>query len=204
MAPHPDTSPASSTALARKPELRRAVLAARDGLDLDYRREASAAIARTLLGLPSLAAATLVGGFWPIRSEVDPRAAMTALAAAGKRIALPQVTPEGLVFREWQPGATLVRAKFGLSEPDPSLPEVAPDALIVPLAAFDRAGRRLGYGRGYYDGAIARLSTTQPVVTVGVAFAAQEVPEVPVEAHDRALSAIVTEHGIVTLEDTRG
>jgi 5-formyltetrahydrofolate cyclo-ligase len=187
-----------------KPELRRAVLAARDRLDPDARRDASAAIGRTLLGLPTLAAATLVGGFWPIRSEVDPRAAMTALAAAGKRIALPQVTPEGLVFREWRPGATLVRAKFGLSEPDPALPEVEPDALIVPLAAFDRMGHRLGYGRGYYDGAIARLSRARPVVTIGVAFAAQEVPEVPMEAHDRALTAIVTEQGIVTPEDARG
>jgi 5-formyltetrahydrofolate cyclo-ligase len=204
VAPHLEPSPDRSATQAGKPELRRAVLAAREALDPDFRRTASAAITRTLIGLPALSAATLIGGFWPIRSEVDPRAAMTALAASGKRIALPQVTPAGLVFREWRPGATLVRAKFGLSEPDPSLPEIEPDALIVPLAAFDRAGRRLGYGRGYYDGAIARLSRDRPVMTVGVAFAAQEVAEVPVEAHDRALSAIVTENGIVTLEGAHG
>ncbi len=102
------------------------------------------------------------------------------------------------------PGDTLVRGGYGLSEPDPSLPEVAPDALIVPLAAFDRAGRRLGYGRGYYDGAIARLTEQHPVYTVGVCFAAQEVPQVPVEPHDRTLSAIVTEDGAITLEDSRG
>ena len=125
---------------------------------------------------------------------------MTALAEAGRSIALPCVTPEGLVFRAWQPGQPLVQAKFGLSEPDPELPEVFPDALIVPLAAFDRTGRRLGYGRGYYDGAIERLSRKNPVVTVGVAFAVQEVPEVPVEPHDRALAAIVTERGIIQVE----
>jgi 5-formyltetrahydrofolate cyclo-ligase len=204
VAPHPDLTSGSSAIAARKPELRQAVLAARDALDLDHRRNASAAIARTLLALPALSAASLIGGFWPIRSEVDPRAAMTALASAGKRIALPTVTREGLLFREWRPGDVLVRAKFGLSEPNPSLPEVAPDALIVPLAAFDRMGRRLGYGRGYYDGAIERLSRMHPVVTVGVAYAAQEVPEVPVEAHDRTLSAIVTEDGPIPLEDARG
>lgn len=148
--------------------------------------------------------AKLVAGYWPIRSEVDPRPVMTALAARGTRIALPHVTPAGLVFREWHPGAPLVRGGFGLSEPDPSLPEVAPDALLVPLAAFDRAGRRVGYGRGYYDGAIARLSQGRALLTIGICYAVQEVPEVPVEAHDRSLSAIVTEAGSLSLEDPRG
>jgi len=129
---------------------------------------------------------------------------MTELAASGARLALPHVTPDGLVFREWTPGAPLVRGNFGLSEPDPALPEVAPDALLVPLAAFDRSGRRLGYGRGYYDGAIARLSEGRTLLTVGICFAAQEVPEVPVEPHDRSLSAIVTEAGSLALEDSHG
>lgn len=189
MAPHPDPH----SLAARKAELRRTALAARDALDLDERREASSTIARALLNMKPLLAATLVAGYWPIRSEVDPRPAMNALAQRGKRIALPHVTPDGLVFREWTPGASLVRGGFGLSEPDPSLPEVEPDALLVPLAAFDHEGRRLGYGRGYYDGAIARLSKGRALLTVGICYAAQEVPEVPVESHDMSLSAIVTE-----------
>ncbi|MCJ2013359.1 5-formyltetrahydrofolate cyclo-ligase [Methylobacterium sp. J-076] len=200
MAPHPDPS----SLAARKAEVRRTALAARDALDPEARRAASDAIARTLLALPALLGAKLVAGYWPIRSEVDPRPAMTALAERGARLALPHVTPGGLVFREWYPGAALVRGGFGLSEPDPSLPEVAPDALLVPLAAFDRAGRRLGYGRGYYDGAIARLSEGRALLTVGLCFAAQEVPSVPVEPHDRSLSAIVTEAGSLSLEDPHG
>lgn len=154
--------------------------------------------------MPRLLEAKLVAGYWPIRSEVDPRPAMMELAARGARIALPHVTPGGLVFREWKPGAVLVRGGFGLSEPDPSLPEVAPDALLVPLAAFDRAGRRVGYGRGYYDGAITRLSEGRSLLTVGICYAAQEVPEVPVEPHDRSLSAIVTEAGSIALENFPG
>ena len=170
----------------------------------DARREASAAIAATLLGMAPLLAARLVAGYWPIRSEVDPRPAMKALAERGTRIALPHVTPDGLVFREWVPGAALVRGGFGLSEPDPSLPEVEPDALLVPLAAFDRAGRRLGYGRGYYDGAIARLSQRRDLLTIGICYAAQEVPEVPVEPHDKSLTAIVTEAQTFQFEGARG
>ena len=184
--------------------MRRTALAARDALDLDARREASAPIARTLLGLQPLLAATLVAGYWPIRSEVDPRPVMKALRERGTRIALPHVTPGGLVFREWMPGAALVRGGFGLSEPDPSLPEVEPDALLVPLAAFDAEGRRLGYGRGYYDGAIARLSKGRELLTVGICYAAQEVPEVPVEPHDMSLAAIVTEARTFYFKGWRG
>ncbi len=69
-----------------------------------------------------------------------------------------------------------------LSEPDPSLPPVEPDALIVPLAAFDGTASAIGYGRGYYDGAIARLSRTRPVLTVGVGFSVQRVDRVPAGA----------------------
>ena len=96
----------------------------------------------------------------------------------------------------------LVAGRFGLSEPDPSLPPVEPDALIVPLAAFDRTGQRIGYGRGYYDGAIARLSRTRPVLTVGIGFAAQEVGRVPAEPHDRPLQFVITEDGVIRCDRT--
>ncbi|MHB2210019.1 5-formyltetrahydrofolate cyclo-ligase [Methylobacterium sp. CM6257] len=204
MAPHPhlpDSAAAASNA-ARKTDLRRAALAARDALDPDARQAASAAIGRALLALPELAEARLVGAFWPIRSEVDPRPAAEGLLARGQAVALPQVTPDGLVFREWRAGDALVAGRFGLSEPDPSLPPVEPDALIVPLAAFDRTGQRIGYGRGYYDGAIARLSRTGPVLTVGIGFAAQEVESVPAEPHDRPLQFVITEAGPIRFDRT--
>lgn len=183
--------------MARKSELRRAALAARDALPADQRQTASAAIACALLALPELTRARLVGAFWPIRSEVDPRPAAEGILARGHAVALPQVTPEGLIFREWRAGDTLVSGGFGLSEPDPSLPPVEPDALIVPLAAFDRTGHRIGYGRGYYDGAIERLSRSHPLFTVGIGFAVQEVERVPAEPHDRPLDCVITEAGLI-------
>ncbi|MDH3028478.1 5-formyltetrahydrofolate cyclo-ligase [Methylobacterium fujisawaense] len=204
MAPHPTPPQASAEApdVARKAELRRAALATRDALDPAARQAASAAIGRALLALPELAQARLVGAFWPIRSEVDPRPAVEGLRARAQTVALPHVTPDGLVFREWRIGDDLIAGRFGLSEPDPSLPPVEPDALIVPLAAFDRTGQRIGYGRGYYDGAIARLSRTRPVLTVGIGFAAQEVERVPAEPHDRPLQFVITESGVIRCDRT--
>ena len=187
---------------AEKADLRRAALAARDALDPAARHSASASIVRALLALPDLAEARLVGAFWPIRSEVDPRPAAEGLLARGQRVALPHVTPEGLIFREWRAGDALIAGRFGLSEPDPSLPPLEPDAQIVPLAAFDRTGQRIGYGRGYYDGAITRLSRSHPVLTVGIGFAAQEVARVPAEAHDRPLRYVVTEAGVIRCDGT--
>ncbi len=200
MAPH---SPSSDTTdAARKQALRRAALAARDALGLDARTAASAAIARSLLTLPELMKARLVGAFWPIRSEVDPRPAAEGLLARGQAVALPHVTQDGLVFREWRAGDTLIAGSFGLSEPDPSLPPVEPDALIVPLAAFDRTGQRIGYGRGYYDGAIERLSRSRPLFTVGIGFAVQAVDHVPAEPHDRPLDCVITEAGLIRFDRT--
>ena len=87
----------------------------------------------------------------------------------------------------------LIEGPFGLSEPAATSPEVSPRALLVPLAAFDRRGHRIGYGAGYYDRAIARLSAIGPLFTIGVAFSVQEIERVPDEPHDRALDVIVTE-----------
>lgn len=185
-----------------KSELRRAALARRDALDPAVRTEGGLSVAGHALAVPGLADAPLVGAFWPIRSEIDPRPLIERLFALGRRVALPKVTPDGLVFREWKAGEALVRGGFGLSEPRDDLPPLDPTALIVPLAAFDRTGQRIGYGRGYYDRAIARLSRNGPVLTVGIAFSVQEVETVPAEPHDRPLDHIVTEGGPVPLRRT--
>jgi 5-formyltetrahydrofolate cyclo-ligase len=72
-----------------------------------------------------------------------------------------------------------------------------PQVLIVPLLAFDRRGFRLGYGGGFYDRTLERLRQRHPVLAVGFAFAAQEVPEVPTENTDQPLDAIVTDQGVI-------
>ena len=181
-----------------KTRLRRAALARRDALAPDMRLRAAEAIADLVAGL-DLPTGAIVSGFWPIRSEIDPRPALARLAARGHALALPVILDDGetMIFRRWRADDTLVAAGFGLSEPGPAAEEVAPDVLLVPLAAFDRHGDRIGYGKGFYDRALARLTATGPRLTVGVAFATQEVDRVPTEPHDRRLDLILTEAGTI-------
>lgn len=197
---------ASPTGIAdRKAALRSDVLARRAHLSTAERAQAAQALADQAadLGLPP--APALIAGFWPIRDEIDVRPLMAALADAGHPLALPVIGADGkLLFRMWAPGEALVPAGFGTSEPGPDRPACDPAALLVPLAAFDRTGARLGYGKGHYDGAIARLSARGPLRTVGVAFAVQEVDEVPMEPHDRRLDAVLTEAGLMRFSSHPG
>ncbi len=137
----------------------------------------------------------VVSAYWPIGSEIDPRPLMTHLHEQGHPIALPLTPARGnpLMFRAWRPEDTLVTAEFGTRVPLAFQPELTPRVLIVPLLAFDRAGYRLGYGGGFYDRTLARLRDSGDVLAVGVAYAAQEVAEVPRDGSDQPVDWIVTE-----------
>jgi 5-formyltetrahydrofolate cyclo-ligase len=185
-----DPSPAE-----RKQALRTEAFRRRDALDRSWRREAAESIARHALKAQELRGVQPVGAYWPIRSEVDPRPLMEALLARGQTVALSQIRHPHLSWREWRPGDVLVHGGFGVSEPGPDAPEVFPQALLVPLAAFDRRGGRLGYGKGHFDRSIAELSTHHSVIAIGLAYSMQEIDEVPREPHDRRLDLIVTEAG---------
>jgi len=102
-----------------------------------------------------------------------------------------------LIMRAWAFGAPLVAGVWGIRQPPPEAPEVFPDVLIVPLAAFDRAGHRIGYGAGYYDMTINRLRAMKPVAAVGIAYAAQEIPRVPATTRDAALDLVLTETEVI-------
>jgi 5-formyltetrahydrofolate cyclo-ligase len=104
-------------------------------------------------------------------------------------------------MRAWHFRAPLKAGQWGIREPTPDAPEVAPDILIVPLAAFDRNGHRIGYGAGYYDLTINALRAKKPVVAIGIAYAAQEIPQVPATARDARLDLVLTERETI---DCRG
>ena len=181
--------------------LRREALARRAALDDTARARAAERLAATVDAL-AVPAGAIVSGFVPVRGEIDVMALLAALSARGHPLALPVVMgPTELVFRRWRPGDALEAAGFGLLHPPPAAGLVDPDVLLVPLAAFDGRGHRIGYGRGYYDRALARLDATGRRRAIGVAFSVQEVPAVPDEPHDRRLDALLTEDG---LRPTRG
>jgi 5-formyltetrahydrofolate cyclo-ligase len=139
-------------------------------------------------------AGAVVGGFWPMRGEIDPRPLLEALHARGHAVVLPETPPLGrpLLFRRWWPGMEMLAGRFGTYAPTGEACD--PDVLFIPLLAFDRAGRRLGYGGGYYDRTLARLPGA---VAIGCAFAAQELDEVPAADYDARLHAVVTERGVI-------
>jgi 5-formyltetrahydrofolate cyclo-ligase len=184
-------------AVPSKAELRAAALAARDALGDKKREAAGARLAKR--GLPiEIAAGTVVSGYSPIRNEIDPAPLMIRLAGLGARLALPVINARGksLTFRAWSPNDRLVLGSLGIPEPSPAAAELIPDVMLVPLAAFDRAGHRIGYGAGHYDHTFAHLRKSHAVMGIGLAFAAQEIQSVPALAHDVALDFVLTEKDV--------
>ena len=177
-----------------KGDLRSAALARRDALSDEQRAAAAEAVAKR--GMPlSIKPGAVVAGYSPIRSELDPTPLMRTLAAQGAQLALPAITARGksLVFRAWSPGDRLMLGSLGIPEPSPAAAELVPDIMLAPLAAFDRAGHRIGYGAGHYDVTLAHLRKGKAVTAIGLAFAVQEIKAVPTQPHDVALDYVLTE-----------
>jgi len=193
---------AFATASDQKATLRAAALARRDALPAAERQAAAEAIAAR--GIPiEVTPGMIVSGFMPMQTEINPLPLMRKLAEAGAQLALPAIAGRGrpLIMRAWHFGTPLKAGQWGIREPMPDAPEVAPDILIVPLAAFDRHGHRIGYGAGYYDMTINALRAKKKVMAVGIAFAAQEIPRVPATERDARLDLVLTEREVV---DFRG
>ena len=193
------TAPADET--SAKAALRAAALARRDAIGEAERARLSAIIARRAIALLEAAAPRTLAVYRAIRSEVDPEAIATWARARGIVVALPAIGADGiLVYRRADAETPLVDAGFGTRAPGASAPEAAPDALIVPLAGFDRTGHRLGYGFAHYDRGLARLAARGLTpLAVGVAFSVQEVDAIGAESHDVRLDAVVTENATIDL-----
>lgn len=182
---------------AEKANLRNAALARRDAIPVDVRIEKSLAAADHGMSHIHPEPGQVVSGFFPIRSEIDPRPLMDRMRKMGARLCLPVVVDKTtIVFRELLPTAQLVETGFGTRGPDDTAQELDPEILIMPLSVFDRKGGRIGYGAGHYDRAIARIIKRgiQPQL-IGMGFDCQHHETVPVEDHDQALYAVVTESG---------
>jgi 5-formyltetrahydrofolate cyclo-ligase len=184
----------STSTPASKNDLRAAALARRVAMSTAARAAAAEAVAARAFPV-EIRSGAIVSGYWPIKCEIDPIPLMRRLAALGATLALPVVAgrDQPLLFREWTADSQLLRGQLGIMEPSPQSATVAPDILLVPLAAFDRAGHRIGYGAGHYDRSLAQLRALKPVVALGLAFAVQEIDAIPSLPHDVRLDYVLTE-----------
>jgi 5-formyltetrahydrofolate cyclo-ligase len=183
-----------------KSVIRKDALMRRDALPAAERAKAAEIIATRPFPV-AMRPDVIVSGFMPLKTEINPLPLMRKLAEQGAQLALPAIDGRGkpLIMRAFAFGDELASGQWGIREPKADAPEVAPDILLVPLLAFDRTGHRIGYGAGYYDMTIARLRAMKPVVAVGIAFAAQEIGEVPVTPRDARLDLVLTEREIIDL-----
>ena len=155
--------------------------------------------AAALMPLEKLPPFTVVSGYRAQGAELDPWPLMRRLAAEGARLALPVAThrDDPLIFRIHDGTVKLIPDAFGIPSPGPEAAQVRPDLVIAPLVAFDRQGARLGQGAGHYDRTLETLRAGGGVFVLGLAYAGQEVAQVPAEPHDQRLDAILTETGYI-------
>ena len=177
----------------RKAELRKAIRAARRALSPEERDEAARSVAERLMRIDALLGAEYVLCYMPMKYELDILPAVAMLKSRGVKAVFPLCIEDGglrlFVPAEengFKPGA------YGILEPDPeTAEEIGPeklDAIILPAIGFDREGRRLGQGGGYYD----RLLNKTDCLKIAVGFDCQLVGSVPVEETDRKVDIVVT------------
>lgn len=186
----------------QKSTLRKAALQRRDALDPGKRIELSLEAAQhgekiPLFGDDEFVPGTVVAGFHPIRSEIDPRPFMYELARRHARLCLPVVTSKTTIeFRELVRGAPMISSGFGTVGPDENAEVLDPTIILVPLSVFDLQGGRIGYGGGFYDRAVETLINKGATPKlIGMGFSVQQEDAVPMEPHDRFLDGILTENG---------
>ena len=181
-----------------KAELRAAALAKREALPPQQRADVANVIAARDFPVP-VAPGMIVSAFSPMKSEINPIPLMRKLQDAGAQLALPVIVGRGkpLIMRAWKFGDPFKAGQWGIREPVAEAAEVYPDILIVPLAAFDRHGHRIGFGAGYYDMTIGALRAKKKVIAIGIAFAAQEIERVPATERDARLDFMLTELEVI-------
>ena len=184
-----------------KTTLRKRLSSLRKSLSKEERDLAANALLRHDISALGFHNGSILSGYYPIRSEFNCLPFLEKIRKLDLAIALPvvQCDGKGLLFREWTSHTNLVSGDLNILTPDQSSDIVLPDALLIPLLAFDRSGYRLGYGKGHYDRTIADLKTKKNVTLIGIAFDFQEVDAVPHDQFDQRLEWILTPSGLQKL-----
>ena len=138
-----------------------------------------------------------IGGYYPINFEIDSLELMKKFEKNKFIISLPIIKKNfEMDFYKWSFSDPLKINKYGIPEPE-TKNIVYPDILLIPLVAFDKNLNRLGYGGGYYDRLIVRLSKKKKILKIGLAFPIQKIDKVPTNVYDQKLDYVVTNKYIV-------
>tara|TARA_B110001450_G_scaffold70949_1_gene67233 strand:+ start:646 stop:1191 length:546 start_codon:yes stop_codon:yes gene_type:complete len=138
-----------------------------------------------------------IGGYYPVNFEVDDLKLLKKFKKSGFKISLPVIKKNfQMDFYKWNFLMPLKINKYGIPEPEKKN-LVYPDILLIPLVAFDKKLNRLGYGGGYYDRLIAKLSKKKKIVTIGLALSVQKIDTFPINKYDQKLDYIVTNEYII-------
>ena len=139
----------------------------------------------------------IIGGYYPVNFEVDDLALLKKLEKNKFNISLPIIKKNfQMDFYKWSFSDPLKINKYGIPEPE-TQNIVYPDVLLVPLVAFDKNLNRLGYGGGYYDRLITKLSKKKKIIKIGLALSIQEIEKVPINIYDQKLDCVVTNKNII-------
>lgn len=175
---------------AKKAEIRKEVLARRNKLSEEERRRASFLLTERILGHQWYYLSRVILGFVPYGSEIDIKEILQDALQKGKKLYLPKVEGEDMVFYLVESLENLTEGYKGIMEPVGDTPrfvyeEAYADKVLVlmPGAAFDRARNRIGYGKGYYDRYLMDKAALQ-LRTIGVGYQCQMVKEIPAEEFD--------------------
>ena len=134
----------------------------------------------------------VIGGYYPVNFEVDDLELLKKLQTKKFDVSLPVIKKNfQMNFYRWSFFDPLKINKYGIPEPE-THSIVYPDILLIPLVAFDENLNRLGYGGGYYDRLIAKLSKKKKIIKIGLALSVQKINEVPINKYDKRLDYIVT------------
>ena len=138
-----------------------------------------------------------IGGYYPVNFEIDDLALLKKFEKKNFNISLPVIKKHfKMNFYKWSFSDILKVNKYGIPEPQ-TKSIVYPDILLIPLLAFDKNLNRLGYGGGYYDRLIKKLSKEKKIIKIGLALSAQKINKVPINTHDQKLDYIVTDKYII-------
>tara|TARA_B100000989_G_scaffold15400_1_gene10339 strand:+ start:110 stop:655 length:546 start_codon:yes stop_codon:yes gene_type:complete len=135
----------------------------------------------------------IVGGYFPINSEFDCLQILKNFYSKGFMMSLPIIKKNfQMDFYKWDIDDPLNISSFGIPQPI-KLKKVYPDVLFVPIVAFDKHRNRIGYGGGFYDRYIKKISKIKKCLTIGLAFSHQKVNKINTEKFDKKLDIIFTE-----------